>query len=752
MRARRPYKLRWRPAGGEFEAANAITTTETNATITLSAHGEWEVRLQGCNDTGCGPEASQSAELSLLQPPANFAVSVQRGKLDLWTKWDAVEGATSYKLRWRQGDGEFEAANAITTTETEATITVSGYGEWEVRLQACNAAGCVPEAGLSSDDAQAVSVSLAPAPGAAEESGKQTQAKTITARQDPVPDDASYTVGWGKDGPDFHGLSQPGDAGQPSRAASDPPAAGRPREASRTDTTPPRLISGTIDGDTMTFYFSEALDEDATGSQFRVTLDWGKVWANFTARPTKVEVSGNKVEVVGLSYQGWPGYERAGVGTQVSVYYYIDDRVFPAGQRLRDLAGNEVLTPHGPPGGKLSRTRTIELNNLTAPPALQSATAQPHWLTLTFDETLHGNSVPAGSAFTVEVNGSAVSLANMKPVHMSGDTVTLVLAAPVAASDTVTVSYTQPSDSPLRGPDGAAKGFPARSATNRVGAVPSVSEVAITSVPAANATYAPGETIDVEVTFTEAVDVTGTPRLRIKLDPNHGEQWADYAGRTGTDTLTFTYTVVEPNRSTRGVAVLRGGLELNGGAIRAAAATPTDAHLWYGGLNHDPNHKVDWRRSGPGSPWVTGVAITSDPGDDDTYRLGDTIQVTVTYSEAVDVTGEPRLKIQMARGNWWMGSDSEERWAKYTGSSSDKMKLTFAYTVKDTNHSPRGVAVLRNSLELNGGTIRSTTTTPTGRTPAVRRTGPRPEPSGGRRDACAIERNRPRNDAGAELR
>ena len=709
------YQLRWRQSDGEFEADNATTVSDTTATITVTANGQWEVRVQGCNDAGCGPEASATATVALapLDPPENFAVSVQRGELDLSARWDAEEGATSYKLRWRKAGGEFTAANAITVSDTNATITVSGYGQWEVWLQACNDAGCVPEAGGSAGEAPVVRLNLEPA----QDGQGQVQVRTFTATRNPVADAASYTLGWRQAGANSQAQaqSQPDYARQP-RAAAGPSGAVGPSSADQTDTTPPRLERGEIDGDTMTFYFSEALDENATGARFRVTLYFRNGWCNFTAHPSRVEVSDNKVVVFGLSRGGWPGWERAPVGWGVQAYYYIDDRVVPAGERLRDLAGNEVSTPHRSLGGHFPATRTIDLVNLTQPPLLQGAAAHPRWLTLTFDETLDRNSAPAASAFTVTVNGSAVSLADTAPVVVSGNAVTLVLAAAVSATDVVTVSYAKPSGSPLRGPDGEAENFTGRSVTNRVGAVPSVSEVEIASTPADGDAYAPDETIQVQVTFTEAVTVDptgGTPRLKIRMAPNYGGVWADYASGSGTAELTFDYTVVEPDRSTRGVAVLRDTLDLNGGTIRSVATPQQDAHRWFPGLDYDPDHMVDWRRSAPGVPWVTGVEITSDPGSDGAYANGDTVQVTATFSEAVNVVttgGTPRLKIKLAPGIY-RSADDEERWAAYA-SGSGTAELTFDYTVAAADRSTWGVAVVRNTLELNGGTVRSTTATP----------------------------------------
>ena len=58
--------------------------------------------------------------------------------------WDDVPGATSYSLNWRRPGGDFEPGDAVTVTDTEATLAMPGRGLWRVRLQACNDAGCGP--------------------------------------------------------------------------------------------------------------------------------------------------------------------------------------------------------------------------------------------------------------------------------------------------------------------------------------------------------------------------------------------------------------------------------------------------------------------------------------------------------------------------------------------------------------------------------------------------------------------------------
>ncbi len=228
---------------------------------------------------------------------------------------------------------------------------------------------------------------------------------------------------------------------------------------------------------------------------------------------------------------------------------------------------------------------------------------------------------------------------------------------------------------------------------------PSVTGVEVTSDAGDDDTYALGETITVTVTFSEAVDVTGTPQLKIDMDPAEwGTKVVDYASGSGTASLTFDHEVVEPNYSTQGIALLENSLALNGGTVRSSTSGD-NAALAHTGLEHDPEHKVNWQLS-PGAPWVTEVEVTSDAGDDDTYLLGETITVTVTFSETVNVTGAPQLKIDMDPADWGTKVVDYE-------SGSGTAALTFDHEVVEPNYSTQGIAVLENSLALNGGTIKS---------------------------------------------
>ena len=130
-----------------LDLASALDGSQT-VTLDYSYNYLDDTRLQRAGGGDAAPGFREQA-VEILQPPGqpqNLAVTATPGSLDISTTWDALDGATSYKLRWRLSAGEFEAGNAATVADTSATITVSGYGEWEVRLQGCNDAGCGPEA------------------------------------------------------------------------------------------------------------------------------------------------------------------------------------------------------------------------------------------------------------------------------------------------------------------------------------------------------------------------------------------------------------------------------------------------------------------------------------------------------------------------------------------------------------------------------------------------------------------------------
>ena len=149
---------------------------------------------------------------------------------------------------------------------------------------------------------------------------------------------------------------------------------------------------------------------------------------------------------------------------------------------------------------------------------------------------------------------------------------------------------------------------------------PTVSRVAITSDPGTDRTYAVDDEIQVTVTFSETVEVTGTPQLRLEL--GGGRRTADYEGGSGTAALVFAYTVADGESDTDGMGIE--AASLSGGTIRDEARN--NAELDHDGLAADSGHKVDGVRPRLAA---SGGAVV------------DGTRLTLTYDEALDGGSRP---------------------------------------------------------------------------------------------------------------
>ncbi len=112
-----------------------------------------------------------------------------------------------------------------------------------------------------------------------------------------------------------------------------------------------------------------------------------------------------------------------------------------------------------------------------------------------------------------------------------------------------------------------------------------------------------------------------------------------------------------------------------------------------------------WSLAGEGMtvdtvPTVLRVGLVSDAGPDATYKLGDKIQVAVTFSEAVTVDatgGTPQIGLTIGTGS--------ARQAAYLRGS-DRTVLVFDYEVAATDADTDGASIGANALTKNSGTIK----------------------------------------------
>ena len=98
-------------------------------------------------------------------------------------------------------------------------------------------------------------------------------------------------------------------------------------------------------------------------------------------------------------------------------------------------------------------------------------------------------------------------------------------------------------------------------------------------------------------------------------------------------------------------------------------------------------------------PAVSSLAVTSSPpaGQGGYYKAGDKIAVTVTFDEAITVTGTPTLKVRVGTGT------GSEKTASCAAHASQDTKLVCTYTVTSGDLDTDGIAVERNKLRAGSG-------------------------------------------------
>ncbi len=194
--------------------------------------------------------------------------------------------------------------------------------------------------------------------------------------------------------------------------------------------------------------------------------------------------------------------------------------------------------------------------------------------------------------------------------------------------------------------------------------------------------YQAGDVLEFRLRFSEPVTVSGTPQLHLVIGGT--DRFADYVSGSGSDTLTFRYTVIPGELDTDGITLIA-PVELNGGTIRdlddgfdaVLSFTPPDTSAI----------RVD----------ATGPVIDDVlPPADGLYRRGQNLDFRLLFSEPVFVTGSPRIALTIGGRNVF---------AVYvSGSSTDT--LVFRYRVQSGDLDLDGVS-MAVTIDLNGGTIRN---------------------------------------------
>ena len=160
-------------------------------------------------------------------------------------------------------------------------------------------------------------------------------------------------------------------------------------------------------------------------------------------------------------------------------------------------------------------------------------------------------------------------------------------------------------------------------------------------------------------------------------------------------TVIFGYTVQEGDVDSDGISIGENKVSLNGGTIKDGANNA--AVLTHSAVPADPGHKVD--APDDTAPTISSVAITSDAGDDSTYAIGDSVRVTVTFSEdvTVNVGGALQLLVELDVGGIARNADYH---------SSDSSAVVFNYTVASGDADSDGISIGADKISLDDATIR----------------------------------------------
>jgi len=169
---------------------------------------------------------------------------------------------------------------------------------------------------------------------------------------------------------------------------------------------------------------------------------------------------------------------------------------------------------------------------------------------------------------------------------------------------------------------------------------------------------------------------------------------------------------VSPDFQTDGFGALGGsGVGGNGGVVSStktvasAGAVNTGSGGGGGGWNAT---YVAWQKAGGrgadgviwikftrGTSTISSISISSSAGPDSQYTFGETITVTVIFSDTVTITGTPRIPVQGLSSKYFTYA-----------SGSDSSAILFSYVVGSSDLDTDGVLISVNSLELNSGSIK----------------------------------------------
>ena len=244
---------------------------------------------------------------------------------------------------------------------------------------------------------------------------------------------------------------------------------------------------------------------------------------------------------------------------------------------------------------------------------------------------------------------------------------------------------------------------------------PAVGGVRITSRPASGDAYRAGETITVEVTFDQAVTVTGAPQLALTI--GSATRQATGSPVAGQRALSFRYPVTTSDRDTDGISITGGALTLAGGTIRNAkgenARLGLGGHAVAGAAGHKVStpprvERVKLYTTELKCCWTTHDAGWADPRQTAHNRFAPAVVLAaVTFDQALvrGGAGWPSLALTIGGTTRQATFDGylSGQLGRTLGKSNGQM-LGFFYTLQPSDFDGDGIGVAAGALTLPAGT------------------------------------------------
>ena len=220
---------------------------------------------------------------------------------------------------------------------------------------------------------------------------------------------------------------------------------------------------------------------------------------------------------------------------------------------------------------------------------------------------------------------------------------------------------------------------------------PTITAVEFITSAGSDFTFAIDDVVIAKVKFSEVVGVSGGPTLSVVVGADTVEaryQPADHRFSVNySNTHEFAFQVSEGLSDSLGISIIANSLSLPVGENEYIQdRSENTAELTHTAVATDSSRKVDGIR-----PFVATAELTSTPPDTDGYAIGDSVEVTIRFSESVDITGSPEYILALR--------DRVAALASYVESSDTE--AVFRYTIQEGDFSTDGIQLPVAALSVD---------------------------------------------------